>query len=182
MSMEKKYKIRLAEENDTRKISEFIEKYKVMDKSDVEKTLFVNDKVRLNDYSKLVVRFYLYNFKEEFIIVENNNEIESLVSIGLPKDKSRAFTLNLMLLKDECIDLIKEIFDFAIFELNEKSIIKPTKIRTFLSLNNKCSDFWINRLKSVGFKYEALRECESKDKRLLISLALSTIIQEEKVC
>lgn len=183
MNNKKEYTIRLANENDTRKISKLLEKYKNIDDiSKSKENFFMDAKVNLNVYSKLSIRYYLYNFEQEFIIVEKGDEIWGLVVVALPVDKTKVFNLNVMILNDDAISLVKEIFRFAVSELNKKSVIKPTKIRTFISIDNTLSDFWINKLKNVGFVYEALRECETEDDKVLVSMVLDTIVQEEQVC
>lgn len=112
-------KIRLADENDIEKIYTFINKSIISKKGNSNKLVTFTDAfINLDAYNSLAIRFNLYNYKEEFFIVQNDdNNIKGIISFRIPDGLSKCFSLSLMILEDRDLLMIDKIFEFAIEKL-----------------------------------------------------------------
>lgn len=184
MSVEKKvakYKIRLAVEKDTQRITEYINKYKENNCMKITKRSFVSALVAQDDYSEISLRYNLYNFLEEFILIENDEKIEGLISIKVSQNLSKAFNLNFILFDNLNIDTLNETLNYILINLPNKSIVVPTKIRTFIESDNTLSQYWIDIFNEIGFRYEVTRDYELKNEKSVISLKVDTVLNEELI-
>lgn len=173
-----KFAIRLAEEKDTKNILEFINKYKEKDNVIKEsKNIFMNISLPNGYYEDLSLRYNLYNFAEEFILAESNDEIKMLISFGLPTNLSKAFSLNLILYPEENIDLLKEMITFACEILPKVSLICPNKIRASIQEDIDSYGNWLDILKNIGFSYEISRKHEFNVDKSVVSLTLDIILE-----
>lgn len=166
--------LKLFQESDTRKIIEFINKFKVNDKISLSKSTYVNDQL-LNDseYSEINIRANLYEYYEEFIGVINENDIKLLVAISVNKNnRSRSLNLNLICGEKKYLTYLKELFIFAENILSEYAIIQPTKIITYLISDNKYTTDWQEILLNAGFEVQAIRENEKG-----VGKSLTTLIK-----
>lgn len=173
------YIIRLAEEKDTKEINAYLNKHKKNNCINVTNRAFVNALITPIDYSDLMVRNNLYSFSEEFILVENEEEIEAVISVKVSNNMSRVFVLNLLLCESLDINKLREAVKFLLIELPKRSIISPTKIRTFIGKDNVLAQYWIDIFNQLGFKYETTRNSELESGQSVISLEIDTILDEE---
>lgn len=167
-------KIRLADENDIEKIYTFINKSIISKKGNSNKLVTFTDAfINLDAYNSLAIRFNLYNYKEEFFIVQNDdNNIKGIISFRIPDGLSKCFSLSLMILEDRDLLMIDKIFEFAIEKLLSESIVIPSKIR--ININNGIDKFTIitNNFLKLGFSHEAIRKGEINSGDLITSLVL----------
>lgn len=170
--------VRLAEEKDTKKIIEFIDRYR--EKGNVikeSKNVFRNITLPDNYYKDLIIRHNLYNFTEEFILAENNDEIKMLISFGVPTNLSRVFSLNLILYPVENINLLKDMITFACERLPKVSLICPSKIRASIEADINSYVEWVETLKNIGFSYEISKKHEFYVDKSIVSLTLDIILE-----
>lgn len=183
------YTIRLAEEKDTTEILEFINRYKKGNNIEMNNNIFRNVLLSNGYYNNLNVRFNLYNFFEEFILIENKGIIKTLIAIKLPnnlaENLSKVFELNLFLIDSLDVDLLKLGIQYAVNYLPKVSIILPTKIRTFIDSDNNYAELWSSILNKIGFVYKFTRENEFDSNRKIKVFEIDTTIvtnKELEVC
>lgn len=184
MSSEKvltKYNLRLATETDTHKIAEYINEYKKNYPNKTTNKSFISALTNLDDYSELNIRYGLYNFSEEFILVESNQKIEGLVSINVPQNLSKVFNLKLILFNNLNINLLKEIINYSLTSLPELSIVAATKIRITVESDTELTQYWIDIFNKLGFTYETTRKYELKSAKSVITLTINTTLSKELI-
>lgn len=154
--------LKLLQEPDTRKIIEFISKYKTNDKINISEDTYINDQLlNLEEYNEVNIRANIYEYYEEFISIEMFNQIKLLVAISINKNnKSKALNLNLICGDNSYLIYLKDLIDFAEEVLSEYSIIEPTKIITHLLNNNQYYNKWYEVLIEAGFSVLCIRENE----------------------
>lgn len=167
-------KFRLADETDTEEIYNFINKVTRNKEKNANKLLVFNDAfIKLDEYKLLSIRFNLYNFEEEFFLIQNeNNDIRGIISFKLPEGFSKCFNLNLMILENLNLIILNKIFKFMVEKLLTESIVTPSKLR--ININKKIENYWDIREKflELGFSHEATRKDETILEDIIISLAL----------
>ena len=168
------YSLRLAEEKDTRSIIDFINNKRKNSKLNLEKNLFINVMLNNYNYSSENIRYSLYNFTEEFILIEKYGIINGVIAIDIPQNLSKAATMNLIILDDFIIHKFKEIFKFTLCELDKKSIRDLTKIRVFIEENLEYSEYWIKLYEDLGFVHEVTRAFEIEHRGPIKSMSIDT--------
>lgn len=175
------YTIRLAEEKDTERIIKYINKHKKDHCMKITKQSFVSPLLNLADYNELSIRYNLYNFLEEFILIEDNDKLEGIISIKVSTNLSRAFNLNFILFHNLNINTLKETLDYILMTLPNRSIIVPTKIRTIIESDNMLTQYWIDIFNEIGFRYKATKKYELQNDKSVISLEIAIVLNEELI-
>lgn len=139
------YIIRFAEEKDTKKIYDFIDLKIKENRID-----FISPKTSIDYYNESLIRSNLYSFMEDFIVLENNNEIKSMISFGLPNTLSKYVNLNLVILEDK--KYLSELIEFAKNNLHKMSVVEPVNINILLSIKEDNHNVWKKHFEEVGFK------------------------------
>ncbi len=154
--------IKLLQEQDTRKVIEFINKYKINNKINISNDIYINDQLlNSEEYNEVNIRANIYEYYEEFMSIEIDNQIKLLVAMSINKNnKSKALNLNLICGDNSYLIYLKDLIDFAEEVLSEYCIIEPTKIVTNLLNNNQYYSKWYDVLIKGGFIILKIRENE----------------------
>ncbi|MGG7178447.1 hypothetical protein ACQPU1_12670 [Clostridium paraputrificum] len=157
------YSVKLIQEQDTKKVIRFISSYmNKKNKLEMSKKVFLSDQILNQEcYNDINIRSGIYNYYEEYIVLEKEKEIIALIGLDINKNNlSKVLNLNLLICEENEIELLQDMFSFAIEILPEYSIIEPTKIRTYIRDNRMFSDYWTNILLKAGFIHEVTRKDE----------------------
>lgn len=167
ISLELGYTIRLAEENDTKIIVDFVNK-----QINNEENYFNVIGSKKEDYDEITIRHNLYQCIEDFILLEKDQKVYGmLIFAGNITGTSKALMVNAVFMEIYNEELLKHMFDFAHDILPEYSIIEPIKLRVQLE-KKECEYFqkWSSAFKKSGFKEEILRENELGMNRHILTL------------
>lgn len=165
------YKIRLAEEKDFKKIVYFFKdcNFKNNAKESELSAYFMNPLLNEKYYfSELLLRNNLYNYREESILLEEDNELKGILNLHIPQiSKLMVANVSLFVLPND-ENIIVDIFNFAVKELPLKAVIEPTKIRIQILDNISNKNDILKLLIQAGFiKEMKLRNELGFDKNIL---------------
>lgn len=150
--------IRLAEEKDFKAIIDFLKENNPVKGYTANanlKLVYINPLLSQKSYFKeLVIRNNLYNYKEEFVLYEEDKNIRGIVAFNVPQlGKQRTLPISCFIIPDD-EDLISDIFEFAVRELSVNAIIEPTKIRILIVDSIKEREKLVDILENCKFQYE----------------------------
>lgn len=157
------YNIRLAEEKDFKKLVGFINKHDPRNSkaNDGVSMLYVNPLINNNSYFReLALRDSLYNFREEFILVEQDDEIQGMLTINIPY-QGRSLSANVSFFVFPChSEMLFDAIDFAVEQLPIHAIVAPTKLRLLVSHHGTGKENLLELITKAGFCQEIVLKNE----------------------
>jgi len=177
-SINELYSIKLIEEADTKRLIKFMNKYmNSKHEFEMSKRIFLSDQILNQEcYNDINIRSSIYNFYEEYIVMEKEGKIAALIALDINRNNlSKVLNLNLIICEEGEMSRLRDMFIFATEILPEYSIVEPTKIRTYIRENGIFTEYWKNKLMEAGFSHEVTRENEVGN-----GVALTTMIIKMK--
>jgi len=155
--------IRLAVEEDLRAIMEFLHPYGVPGGTVVarpEAIVHFNPLLHPQNYREVGVRYNLYNFTEEFVLLERDGGIEALMALKAPRHGGGlALEVNLWIFRRDC-PAVAQMVDYAVSEVPRAALVRPTKLRLSLAADAPETPELTALLERLGFKLEYRGEDE----------------------
>jgi len=129
------YVARLAGEGDLRSIMNLLNRYGVPSgatNADKDTIVHIDPLLPPNAYREVNVRFQLYNFSEEFVMLERAGTLDGLLGVKLSDFGIEVMHLGLVVVRRDC-PVTSELLQYMAANVAEIALTRPTKFRLTVS-------------------------------------------------